>query len=35
MFFPVGAALADPDIVFIMPPTGPTSQGPRTRDLIL
>ena len=25
--------LADPDIVFIMPPPAPTSKGPRTRDL--
>ena len=33
MFFPVGSALADPDIVFIMPPPAPTSKGPRTRDL--
>ena len=33
MFFPVGPALADSDIVFIMPPPAPTSKGPRTRDL--
>ena len=25
MFFPVGPALADPDIVFIMPPLAPTT----------
>ena len=34
MFFPVGPALylADPDIVFIMPPPPLTSKGPRTRE---
>ena len=35
MFFPVGPALADPDIVFIMPPLAPTSKTPWTRGLNL